>query len=296
MHIKVGIIGTGIGLKHFEAINNFKGSKVKTIVEMNKKKITKLKKKFPQQDISTDENKIFNDKEINLVSIASYDNYHFKHVIRALNNNKNIIVEKPLCLNIEELKIVKRILKKKKLRMISNLVLRKNSLFKNFKQIIKRDKIYYIEGDYLWGRKSKLFGWRSKVKNYSSTLGAGIHIFDLILWITGKKPVYVSTFGNSIASKNTVFKKESFLIYILEFKNNLVAKVTANLACSYNHFHEIKIFGKQNTLVHSLPSTYKFISRKNVNIFKKIKTNYPENHNKKKLIQDFIQKLNKKKN
>ena len=113
MHIKVGIIGTGIGLKHLEAINNFKGSKVKTIVEMNKKKITKLKKKFPQQDISTDENKIFNDKEINLVSIASYDNYHFKHVIRALNNNKNIIVEKPLCLNIEELKKVKRILKKK---------------------------------------------------------------------------------------------------------------------------------------------------------------------------------------
>ena len=44
-----------------------------------------------------------------------------------------------------------------------------------------------------------------------------------------------------------------------------------------------------------MPSTYKFISRKNVNIFKKIKTNYPENHNKKKLIQDFIQKLNKKK-
>jgi predicted dehydrogenase len=293
MVIKAGIIGTGIGLKHYEAIHNFRGSKVKTIVEINKKKIAKLRKKFPNLKISTNENDIFNDKDINLVSIASYDNYHFKHILKALKNNKNIIVEKPMCLNIQELKIIKNMLKKKKIKMISNLVLRKNSLFKQLKKIVKNDKIYYIEGDYLWGRKSKLFEWRSKVKNYTSTLGAAIHIFDLILWITGQKPVSVMTFGNNIACNNTVFKKESFLIYILEFKNNLIAKVTANLACSYKHFHEIKIFGEKNTLVHSLPSTYKFTPKKKMNILKKIKNSYPENFNKKKLIQDFIQNVNK---
>ena len=296
MIFKAGIIGTGIGLKHLEAIHNFRGNKVKTIVEINKKKISKLRKKFPNLKISDNENDIFNDKEINLVSIASYDNYHFKHILRAIKNNKNIIIEKPMCLSLEELKVIKKILKRKKIKMISNLVLRKNTLFQKFKKIIKKDKIYYIEGDYLWGRKSKLDGWRSKVKKYTSTLGAAIHIFDLILWMTGQKPISVTTFGNNIGSKNSVFKKESFLIYVLEFKNKLIAKITANLSCSYNHFHEIRIFGKKQTLIHSLPATYKFIPKKKNNIYKNIKNNYPENYNKKKLIREFILNLSKKQN
>ena len=52
MIFKAGIIGTGIGLKHLEAIHNFRGNKVKTIVEINKKKISKLRKKFPNLKIS----------------------------------------------------------------------------------------------------------------------------------------------------------------------------------------------------------------------------------------------------
>ena len=40
--------------------------------------------------------------------------------------------------------------------MFSNFVLRKNSLFQKFKNMIDANKIYYIEGDYMWGRKFKL--------------------------------------------------------------------------------------------------------------------------------------------
>ena len=35
MKIKAAIIGTGIGIKHFNAIENYKGSKVKIICERN---------------------------------------------------------------------------------------------------------------------------------------------------------------------------------------------------------------------------------------------------------------------
>ena len=44
--IKAGIIGSGIGLKHFEAINNYRGSKVLCILEKNKEKAESLKKKI----------------------------------------------------------------------------------------------------------------------------------------------------------------------------------------------------------------------------------------------------------
>ena len=45
--IKAAIIGSGIGLKHFEAIHNFQNSKVLIICEKNLAKINLLKK-FPK--------------------------------------------------------------------------------------------------------------------------------------------------------------------------------------------------------------------------------------------------------
>ena len=42
--IRAGIIGSGIGLKHFDAINRYKGSKVVCILEKNKFRALKLKK------------------------------------------------------------------------------------------------------------------------------------------------------------------------------------------------------------------------------------------------------------
>ena len=91
--------------------------------------------------------------------------------------------------------------------MTSNLVLRVNSLFKKFKKKINTNRIYFIEGDYIWGRRKKLFGWRSKIKEYTLTLGAGIHIIDLINWLTGLKPKTVYAVGNKKATKGTTFKK-----------------------------------------------------------------------------------------
>mgnify|MGYP001008652272 FL=1 len=104
MNIKAAIIGMGIGQKHFDAIENYKGAKVEIICEKDKKKISQLKKKHPNKVITDDQNKIFDNKEINLVSIASYDNFHFNQIIKAINNNKHIIVEKPMCMKFSELK------------------------------------------------------------------------------------------------------------------------------------------------------------------------------------------------
>ena len=111
--IKAAIIGSGIGMKHFEAIDKYRNSSVKIICEKDKKKIKNLKKSFKNTEITSDEKKIFFDKSINLVSIASYDDDHFNQVVKCIKNNKHIIVEKPMCLKIEQLLKIKSLIKKK---------------------------------------------------------------------------------------------------------------------------------------------------------------------------------------
>jgi predicted dehydrogenase len=93
MIIYAAVIGTGIGLKHVEAINNYKGSKVLYICEKNKNKIPKLKKIFPGVEILNNENEIFENKNINLVSIASYDNFHYKQIIKSIKIKKILLLK-----------------------------------------------------------------------------------------------------------------------------------------------------------------------------------------------------------
>lgn len=285
MKIVAAIIGMGIGQKHFEAIDNYKNSTVKIICEKNKSKIKELRIKYPKKIVTSDENAIFLDKQINLVSIASYDQFHFKQIVKCFKFKKNMIIEKPLCLNFNQLKKIYLLSKQNKdIKLTSNLVLRTNSLFKDFKKRINKQKIFYIEGDYIWGRKEKLFGWRSKIKEYSLTLGAGIHIIDLINWLTGLKPISVYAVGNDKITKNTSFKKNSLITMIFNFPNNILVKISANGAAIYDHYHELKIFLENQTLVNSRMGSYVI----NKDRISKIKANYPDKKNRKKLIQNFI--------
>ena len=290
MKIIAAVIGMGVGEKHMEAINGFMGSKVKIICEKDKKKLNIIKKKYPKMIVTSDEETIFKDKQINLVSIASYDNYHFDQILKCLKNEKNIIVEKPMCLNPNQLKRIYSLIKTKRTKMTSNLVLRVNSLFKEFKKKIDINGTYYIEGDYIWGRRKKLFGWRSKIKEYTLTLGAGIHIIDLINWLTGLKPKTVYAVGNKKATKGTTFKKNSMIVMMFEYPKNIMVKITANGAAIFDHFHEIKIFSDNSTMVNSRLGSYMIKKGK----FDKIKSDYPDKKNRKKLIHNFIETLIKK--
>ena len=290
MKIVAAVIGMGVGEKHLEAIDGFMGSKVKIICEKNKKKIQILKKKYPNKLVTSKEEDIFLDKQINLVSLASYDDYHYSQILKCFRYNKNVIVEKPMCLNPNQLKNIYKLIKTKKTKMTSNLVLRVNSLFKDFKKKIDNNRIYYIEGDYIWGRKKKLYGWRSKIKQYSLTLGAGIHIIDLINWLTGLKPKTVYAIGNKKATRGTSFKKNSMIAMMFEYPKNIIVKITANGAAIFNHFHEIKTFSDNQTLVNSRLGSYMIKKDK----LCKIHSSYPDKQNRKKLIHNFIETLTKK--
>ena len=289
MIINSAVIGTGIGAKHIEAIDGYKQFKVKIISEKNKNKIFHLKKKYKNKIFLSNEDEIFKDKSIKLVSIASYDEDHFRQIKKCIKYKKYFIVEKPICLTFEQLKEIKRLIKKNNIKLFSNLVLRVNSLFQNLKKKINKKNLFYIEADYLWGRRYKLFGWRSKTPNYSLTLGAGIHMIDLVMWLLNSKPVYVNTFGNNKATRNTNYKKDSLIIYIFEFPGNIMVKISANAAGIYEHFHKLKIFEKNKTIDHSfyrkgtiLHEVKKKIKKKN------IFGDYPDKKNRKKLIRNYL--------
>ena len=179
---KVGIIGLGVGEKHLKKFKQIKGCEIISIYDKNIKKLKVISKKYKIR-YCKNENEIFKDNQINLVSIASYDGDHYSHASRAILNNKNVFIEKPAFTSIKECLKIKKILKNRDIGIFSNLVLRTSDRFISLKKKIKKNffgKIYFIEADYNYGRLEKIIsGWRSKIKNYS----VNIHLVCIIFLI-----------------------------------------------------------------------------------------------------------------
>ena len=293
--LNVGIIGLGVGERHAEVYESDSRCNLAGAYDFDNVKLNNLKSKFPNVKIYKSDLEILNDEKIDIVSIASYDNYHFKQILTALHKNKHVMVEKPICLKKEELnQIIKVKSEKKNLKLSSNLVLRSSRRMIDIKKNIKLSTygdIYYFEADYLWGRIGKFNGWRSKMDYYSIILGAAIHMIDLVMWFFDSKPISVYALGNKIGSKKTKLKFDSFAVMLLKFSDDVIVKITGNGPCVHPHFHGIKIFGSKKTIIHNYSESYLFDRCKEEINKKNQKNQNLYDKNKSKLISNFIDSI-----
>lgn len=293
--IKVGIIGLGVGYKHFETFKQHPCCEVIGISELSKKKTIKIKKKYPNIKFYKEANKLISDKSIDLVCIASYDNFHCDQILNSIKQKKHIFVEKPLCTSYEEyLKIKKNLIKNPDIKLSSNLVLRNSPQFLKLKNDLKKkyfSKIYYLNAEYNYGRLNKLTdGWRSKIKNYSVMNGGGIHMIDLIMWIMQKRPSKVIAAGNNISTKKTKFKYYDLITSLIKFDDDVVASVTANFGSVTDHHHTFSVFSNKGTFIQKYQDVSYRISRDKKEKEKKIKFNY-QKKDKSFILKSFINSI-----
>jgi predicted dehydrogenase len=288
--IIAAVIGFGVGKYHAINISRIKKYELRYICDFNKSKKKEISKLFSNTVYLEEPSKIFNDNDVNLVVIASYDNYHYEHILKSINSNKNIFVEKPFCLTLNEFKNINRKLKNKKILISSNLVLRSNINFINLKKNLRKfGKVYYLEGDYNYGRLFKITnGWRGKIPYYSVFLGGGIHLLDLIIWLKRKKVLEVYCAGNNISSFNTKFKNDDFAIATLKFEDGSLAKITSNYGSVTNHHHLLKVYGTKKLFFLILKKITFLIVEKNIMNKKKEKFT---NENKSRILLSFIKNI-----
>ena len=99
-----GFIGSGNYAKRvLLPIFSKAGAKFHSLITNNSSNSIYLAKKYNFPIIGSDVNQIFKDKNCNAVVIATRHDSHAEYIINSLEVGKNIYVEKPLCLSIEEL-------------------------------------------------------------------------------------------------------------------------------------------------------------------------------------------------
>ncbi len=191
-----------------------------------------------------------------IVSIASFDDDHALQVIQALEAGKHVFVEKPLCQTLDELKQIQQAWSRRngKLKLASNLILRATPVYQWLKEKIMAGdfgKVYSFDGEYLYGRLHKITeGWRSTMNNYSVMEGGGIHMIDLMLWLTSERPQKVISMANHISTEGTAFRYNDFVASTMQMDSGLVGRIVANFGSVHRHQHVVRVYGTKGTFIY----------------------------------------------
>jgi predicted dehydrogenase len=291
----VGVIGLGVGESHIEGYESHPNCSVTKLCDINKDALNAVGKRQPEKLLTQDPENVIYDPDIDIVSIATYDDCHKDQVIASLKNGKHVFVEKPICLNNEELLSIVSVMRENpKLKVSSNLILRRCPRFIDLRKRIRSGElgqVFHMESSYDYGRLHKLTdGWRGRIPSYSVTLGGGIHLIDLMHWVSGEKFTEVFAHGNTLPTKGSAFSGNSLTSAIMQSSSGCTTSLTSNFGSVTPHHHKLCVYGTRATFEQSHTNASYFFSRDPAVEPEKVDSPYPGTQ-KGDLLYDFVDSI-----
>ena len=217
----------------------------------------RVAERFGFEFCTSNEDDILKSKDINTLFIATRHDSHAKYVVEGLKNGKNVYVEKPLCMTLDELVEVQRICQEKQKSVMIGFNRRFAPLAQKIKQKFgdgKMAMIYRVNAGAIpadnWIQDMKVGGGRM--------IGEGCHFIDFMAYICGSVPVKVSAFAvpdsqglNDTLNVNIEFENGStgVLAYYANGAKSMPKEYfevhAAGLSASLNDFKECTIYGKK---------------------------------------------------
>ena len=255
-NLVVGVVGLGVGEQHALAYARHPAVCRVVLCDHDAGRSAAVASRVRKSAVAASFESMIRDPAVDAVSIASFDDAHFGQVVAALAAGKHVFVEKPLCRTFDELAEIKRLWAAAggRLQLGSNLILRTAPLYVWLRSAVAQGEfgdVYAFDGDYLYGRLHKVTeGWRREVDDYSVMQGGGIHLIDLLLWITRQRPQSVTALGNRVCSRDSGFRYNDFCAATLRFESGMLGRVTANYGCVHRHHHVMRVFGTRRTMLY----------------------------------------------
>ncbi len=234
--------------------------KIKIVSILTNKKNHNFKKK----NCYTDKKKIIANNDFDYVYISSVNSIHYNYSKFALENNKNVLSEKPICLKTDQLYSLKKIAKKNKKFFFEVIQYTNHPLFLKLKKLIDKKivgKILNVRSTFKIPLKEK------KNFRFLNKMGGGA------LYDVGYYPIS-SMFTLFESKKIKILKSKIIKENKLDIKGNMQAKnedkIIFDLAWGFKSSYEnnIKIFGEKGIIDVDFIFSKKVFQGGEINIFK----------------------------
>ncbi len=204
-----GVLFSKFGKKNF---------KLKAIYDIDQEKIEKFKNQWKLKNILSDLEQIKNEK-FDFGIIATNSESHFENLeFLAKFGIKNILVEKPICLNFSELKKIEKLKNKFGLKLWVNHERRYHSVYNYVKEIIQEKKY----GELRVIKASVLTNFRDPGAAFKNSRGPlfhdGTHAIDFIDFLLESIPKKIYSIHKK-KTKNSKISEQ--VLALLSYPNNV---------------------------------------------------------------------------
>lgn len=215
--LKVAIIGAGRwGLNHVKTAANLIENKNIYVCDTNLAAKDKIKSISDEINFTEDINEIINNSQINTVIISSPAETHFRISKIMLENNKHILVEKPLTLKSEEAIELNELAKAKNVKLMVGHVLLYHPAILYIKESIQKGELGKLQ--YIYSNRLNLGAIRSE-ENILFSFAP--HDISIIQFIVENDPISITARGEAFLQKNI----EDTTITYLKYPYNIAAHI-----------------------------------------------------------------------
>ena len=265
--LRFGIVGYGwVAGAHIKSFGEIEGCEVTAICS---------RRKIPDEVFLKDHGKTFKlyndydamlaDREVDVVSICTPHPFHVEQVEKACAAKKHVVIEKPIALDWEGCKRIRRAVRESGVKAQVCFEVRCISSFVTYKQMLAEGVIgpvHYAEVDYYHGIGPWYAQYEWNVKKSfggSSLLTAGCHAMDGLLWLLDEEPVEVMTYATR--SANPLLKEYEYpstTSTIMKLKSGAVGKVASVIDCIQPYLFNVMLVGANGSIWNDKFHTDKF--------------------------------------
>jgi predicted dehydrogenase len=215
--VKIGVIGCGHwGPNHIRVFSQLRDSRVVAIADTDQKRLDAVREQHPQVKPCTDYRDLLALSEVDAVVVATPTRTHYMMVKDALNAGKNVLCEKPLCVDSADARELAALAEQKGLVLMVGHVFLFNPGIVKLKELVHFHDIGRLY--YMRALRTNLGPIRQDVNSVFDLATHDISIFNFLL---DAMPESVSAVGGTFLQE----KIEDVAFISLRYPNGVLANI-----------------------------------------------------------------------
>lgn len=218
--VRVGILGCGFwGKNHARVFRDIKAADVVAVCDIQEERAKSVADNYRIPRVYANWRQLVGDKDVEAVTICTPSVTHYEMTTAAIEQEKPVLVEKPMAMNPDEaIKIVEMARDKESIVMVG-FIERFNPAVQLARNLVVGDEI----GRVLLSYSRRIGSWPERIGDVGVVKDTAIHDIDLSLYFFEEMPESVYAAGGSIKHR-----LEDHVQALLSFTNERSSIIEAN--------------------------------------------------------------------
>jgi len=232
--VRFGFVGTGRRAQdHLQIVKTLKHASIKALCDVNESSLKEAQSRYSGTTY-TSLDEMLEKEKLDAVVISTPTPLHVPQSLKCLAKGLHVLLEKPIALDLSEVKCLLRAVKKSDRLVIVGFQARYSDVVEKIKEKVDKDTLSMIAGYWYW--TVPLIKWiAGRSQGGGQMIDQTIHLIDLTRFITESEveqvyAAYTERGRNTEEDKALGFANWASYAVTLKFRNNVIGNLYSTYA------------------------------------------------------------------